>query len=265
MSAGDDDAPPVAGPLREPEPTRRRTPAEEARTLVAAGSLGSLSTLTAEGAPWGSLVAYGQLGDGSPVLLVSTLAEHGRNLRRDGRASLLVAESVQAGDPLDAGRVTLAGRAERPAGAAEQAARAAFLSAVETARDYVGFGDFALYVLRVDRVRWVGGYGRMDSPAAVDYRAAAPDPVAAVAPSAVRHLNADHGDALLAMAREPAGFTDAIAARCRGADRYGLDLWVTTPRGSGPARVGFAEPVREAGGLRAATVALARRARAEAE
>jgi len=252
----------VAGPLREPEPARTRTPAEEARTLVATNSLGTLSTLTAGGDPWGSLVAYGQLADGSPVLLVSTLAEHGRNLPLDGRASLVVAEGVQGGDPLDTGRVTLAGRAERPEGEEADAARAAFLAAVETAHHYVDFGDFALYVLRVDRVRWVGGYGRMDSCAADEYRAAEPDPVAGSAAFATRHLNEDHADALLAMALGPGGFTDATAAVCRRADRYGLDLWVTTPRGQGPSRVGFAEPCTEPGGLRAATVALARRARA---
>ena len=201
MSAanGNHDAPPealaVAGPLREPEPARRRTPAEEARTLVAVNSLGTLSTLTAGGDPWGSLVAYGQLADGSPVLLVSTLAEHGRNLPLDGRASLVVAEGAQGGDPLDSGRVTLAGRAERPADAEADEARAAFLGAVETAHHYVDFGDFALYVLRVDRVRWVGGYGRMDSPDAADYRTAEPDPVAGSAAYAVRHLNEDHADA----------------------------------------------------------------------
>ena len=102
----------------------------------------------------------------------------------------------------------------------------------------------------------------MDSPDAADYRAAEPDPVAGSAAFATRHLNEDHADALLAMARGPGGFTDATAAFCRRADRYGLDLWVTTPRGQGPARVGFAEPCGEPGGLRAATVELARRSRA---
>ena len=251
----------VAEPLRAAEPARARTPAEEARTIVATNSLGTLSTLTAGGDPWGSLVAYGQLADGSPVLLVSTLAEHGRNLPLDGRASLVVAEGVEGGDPLDTGRVTLAGRAERPDGDEAAAAREAFLTAVATAHHYVDFGDFALYVLRVDRVRWVGGYGRMDSVTADDYRAAEPDPVAGSAAYAARHLNEDHADALLAMAAGAGGFTDATAASCRRADRYGLDLW-SRRRAVGPRRVGFAEPCARPDGLRAATVELARRSRA---
>ena len=248
-------------PLRPPEPAQVRTPAEEARTLVAAHASGLLATLTADGDPWGSLVAYGTLPDGAPVLHVSTLAEHGRNLARDGRASLVVAEDGAGGEPLDAGRVTLAGRAERPAGAAAEAARSAFQAAVPGAERYADFADFTFYVLRVERVRWVGGFARMDSVGAEAYRAAEPDPVAGSAASAVRHLNDDHAGALLAMATGPGGFTDATAAVCVGADRYGLDLWVETPRGAGPCRVGFAEPCADAGGLRAATVELARRSR----
>jgi len=249
----------VTEPLRAPEPAQVRTPAEEARTLVAAHASGLLATLTADGDPWGSLVAYGTLPDGAPVLHVSTLAEHGRNLARDGRASLVVAED--RGDPLDAGRVTLAGRAERPAGAAAESARSAFQAAVRGAERYADFADFTLYVLRVERVRWVGGFARMDSVGAGAYGAAEPDPVAGSAASAVRHLNDDHAGALLAMAAGPGGFTDATAAVCVGADRYGLDLWVETPRGAGPCRVGFAEPCAQADGLRGATVELARRSR----
>ena len=226
-------------PLRTPEPARVRTPAEEARTLVAAHASGLLATLTLDGDPWGSLVAYGTLPDGAPVLHVSTLAEHGRNLARDGRASLVVAEDS----------------------AAAEAARSAFQAAVPGAERYADFADFTLYILRVERVRWVGGFARMDSVGADAYRAAEPDPVAGSAASAVRHLNDDHAAALLAMAAGPGGFTDATAAVCLGADRYGLDLWVETPRGAGPCRVGFAEPCAEAGGLRAATVELARRSR----
>ena len=248
-------------PLRAPEPARVRTPAEEARALVAAHASGLLATLTADGDPWGSLVAYGTLPDGAPVLHVSTLAEHGRNLARDGRASLVVAEDAAGGDPLDAGRVTLAGRAERPAGAAAEAARSAFLAAVPGAERYADFADFTLYVLRVERVRWVGGFGRMDSVGADAYRAAEPDPVAGSAASASATSTTTTPTRCSRWRRGPGGFTDATAASCVGADRYGLDLWVETPRGAGPCRVGFAEPCTRAGGLRAATVELARRAR----
>jgi putative heme iron utilization protein len=255
------DAPSVPPPLADVPAVRRRTPAEEARTLVALTNAATLATLTADGDPWGSLVTFGALGSGAPVLCVSTLAEHGRNLERDARASLVVTETRLGEDPLATGRVTLAGRAVQPAGAARDEARAALLAGVPSASVYVDFGDFTLWVLDVERVRWVGGYGRMASASAGDYAAAAPDPVGASAGAAVEHLNVDHADALLGMARALGGYPDAESAACTGADRYGLDLVVETPRGRAPTRVGFAEPVEEPGGLRAATVELARRAR----
>jgi putative heme iron utilization protein len=253
-----------AAPLAPVAAARTRSAAEEARTLVAQGRLAALSTISDDGAPWGSLVLYAALADGTPVLCLSTLAEHGRNLHRDPRASLVIGEAGVAGDPLDSGRVTLAGHVEAAAGDELEAARAAYRVASPASGLYGEFGDFTYYALRVERVRWVGGYGRMDSTDAAAYHAAAPDPVAGGAAYAVRHLNDDHADALLAMARALGGHPDATAAGCVRADRYGLDLTVSTPRGTAAARVAFAAPVTAPGGLRAATVELARRARAAA-
>jgi putative heme iron utilization protein len=254
--------PPVPSPLTDVADVPRRTPAEEARTLLAATNVATLATLSDDGGPWGSMVTYAALADGSPVLCVSQLAEHGRNLARDPRASLVVVDPAPAADPLSAGRVTLAGAVARPQGDALATARAAYLAAVDSGRYYIDYTDFSLYVLAVERVRWVGGYGRMDSATADAYAAATADPVGD-ARGAVAHLNDDHADALLAMARALGGHPDATAASCSAADRYGLDLVVDTPRGRAPARVGFAAPVTEPSGLRGATVELTRRARAQ--
>lgn len=255
------DAPSAPPPLVDLPPAPRRSPAEEARTLVAGTNIATLATLTADGDPWASFVTYGALDDGSPVLCVSRLAEHGRNLAADGRASVAVVQPDPPADPLASARVTLAGVAELPDGARAEAAREAHLTAVPAAHVYVDFSDFSLWVLRVDRVRWVGGYGRMDSADAAAYAAARPDPVAAAAPGAIAHLDADHADALLLMAQRLGGYPDAERATCAAADRYGLDLAVDTPRGHAVTRVAYAEPLTAAGGLRAATVELARRAR----
>jgi len=252
----------IPKPLVEVEAPRRRSPAEEARTLVAGATLGTLASLSEGGDPWGSLVTYGTLDDGTPVLCLSLMAEHGRNLAADSRASLVVASADIGPDPMNSGRVTLAGHAEKPEGQELEAAREAHLRAVPTARGYIDYGDFSILVLRVERVRWVGGYGRMDSADAAAYAGAEPDPVAPGSSFAVSHLNEDHADTLLVMAQALAGFTDATAARCTAADRYGLDLTVETPRGRSWTRVGFAEPADSPDGLRPATIELARRARA---
>lgn len=254
------DAPTVAPPLTEVENPTRPSAAEEARTLAAATNMATLATLSTDGGPWASFVTYGLLG-GDPVLCVSHMAEHGRNLARDPRASVSILTPHLPSDPLASARITLAGIAEKPAGDELAAARDAHVEAVPAARYYIDYSDFTVWILRVQRVRWVGGYGRMDSATGEAYADARPDPVVPAAAGAVTHLNADHADSLLAMAQRFGGFPDATDATCLGADRYGLELRVSTPRGFAMTRVGYASPIASAADLRAATVDLARRAR----
>ena len=255
----------MAQPLSEIVDATRPSAAEEARTIAAGTNVGTLASLTKTGDPWASFVTYGLL-DGAPVLCVSHLAEHGRNLAHDPRASLAVVAptavtSTAEADPLASPRITLAGIVEHPVGDELEAARDAHIAAVAAAKYYIDYSDFAIWVLRVHRVRWVGGYGRMDSASAADYSAAEPDPLRTVAAGAIEHLNADHADALTEMGRALGGFPDTESAVCTGVDRYGLDLKVSTPRGAAYTRVGFGGPLASADELRAATVELVRRAR----
>lgn len=240
----------------------RRSAAEESRTIVANATHGTLGSLSDDGTPWASLVTYGIMDDGSPVFCLSTLAEHARNLESRRQASLMVADPFHTGEILAGGRVTLAGTVKRSdEHPDEESARAAHLEAVPSAAMYADFNDFSFWVLEVERARWVGGYGRMDSATAEDYRTAEADPVQPQVPDAVAHLNADHPDALLLMARAFTRFEDATEAHCSQADRYGLDLNVTTPAGDKATRVSFTDRIEKPGGLRAATVDLARRSR----
>jgi heme iron utilization protein len=89
------------------------------------------------------------------------------------------------------------------------------------------------------------------------------DPVSRGAAGAIAHLNEDHADALLEMARAIGGCPQAVAARCRDADRTGLDLVAQTPDGEAEVRVAYDAPIDGPEGLRKATVKLAHRARAE--
>lgn len=89
------------------------------------------------------------------------------------------------------------------------------------------------------------------------------DPVSEGAARAIEHLNDDHDDALLEMARALGGCPEATAARCLDADRTGLDLIAATPSGETEVRVPYEEPIEGPEGLRKATVKLAHRARAE--
>jgi putative heme iron utilization protein len=253
------DAPSVPPPLTPVVDATRPSAAEEARTIAASTSTGTLASLTSDGDPWASFVTYGLL-DGAPVLCVSHMAEHGRNLAGDPRASIAIVAPTTDPDPLASGRVTLAGVVQQPTGGEFAAAREAHMAAVPAAKYYIDYSDFSLWVLRVQRVRWVGGYGRMDSATGEAYAAAAPDPIQPHADGAIAHLNADHADSLRAMARALGGFPDTTSATCTGADRYGLDLKVSTERGVAYTRVGYISPIGSINELRAATAELARRA-----
>ncbi|MEO3759589.1 DUF2470 domain-containing protein [Mycobacterium sp. B14F4] len=254
------DAPSIPPPLSEVANSVRPSAAEEARTIAASTNSGTLATLTEHGDPWASFVTYGLLG-GAPVLCVSNLAEHGRNLANDPRASIAIVAPSSETDPLASGRVTLAGAVERPVGDELAAAREAHLSAVAAAKYYIDYSDFTLWVLRVHRVRWVGGYGRMESTTGEAYAAAGADPVQPLAAGAIAHLNADHAEALVAMAQVLGGYPDTTAATCTNLDRYGLDLRLETQRGMAYTRVGYAAPIDSIDELRSATVELARLAR----
>src|ERR1700688_4319030 len=134
--------------LTIPTPTH----AERARTLVAQISTGTLCSLALEpeGYPYGSFVTVAY-DEGDPVFLISELAEHTKNLERDPRASLLVAEGGSA-DPLAHGRVTLLGPCTRLEGDGGSA-RAAFFAAHANATYYADFRDFGFWKLQVDSIR----------------------------------------------------------------------------------------------------------------
>ena len=178
------DAPSVPAPLTEVVNPVRPSAAEEARTIAASTNTATLASLTATGDPWASYVTYGLL-DGAPVLCVSQMAEHGRNLAGDPRASVAIVAPATDSDPLAGARITLAGVVEHPTGDELAAARAAHIAAVPAAKYYIDYSDFELWVLRVHRVRWVGGYGRMESTSGADYGAAQPDPVSRHAAGAI--------------------------------------------------------------------------------
>ncbi len=260
---GPGSGPAIAAPSHPAHPATTRTPAEEARTLVDSARAGCLASLSDDGMPWASVITYGATQAGEPVLVLSTMAEHGRNLAREPRCSIVIAEPVEdQADPLDRARVTLAGRAIVPEGDAAEAAIEAHAKNFPHARSYSQYGDFTIYVLEVERVRWVGGFARMATVEAAAYAVAEPDPTWSGAAAARAHLNEDHREALLLWARTLGGYDDAAIATCEAIDRYGVELRVVTPRGDAPVRVGFAEPARTADDLRGATVDLVARARA---
>jgi heme iron utilization protein len=250
------DAPEPLYDITVPTPTH----AERARTLVASLSTGTLCTLAIDpaGYPYGSFVTVA-FDAGNPVFLISSLAEHTRNLARDPRASLLVAETG-ASDPLANGRVTLLGPCTR-VGIDDTSARTAFLAAHPNAAYYADFRDFAFWRLQVESVRYIGGYGRMSWVDRAEWHAAEPDPLASAAGGIIAHMNQDHADALVLYGRAFSRATGLAAASMTAIDRYGFEMSVQTPDGPRPVRVAFPAPVGTPAEARAALIAMVREAR----
>jgi putative heme iron utilization protein len=230
--------------------------AEYARTLAQQMGRASLSTLTAEGYPFGSVVSYDCTPLGEPFICISSMAEHTINALQDQRASFLIAEVVPPGaDPLASARLTLVGdliRYETVPGDL----REAFLVRHPGARYYVDYTDFSWWRLVPTAVRFVGGFGHMSWVTAQAYAAASPDPISPAADGIITHMNDDHRAANLMYATVLAGLGDATDAQMVAVDRYGFVLDVTTPAGRRQARVAFTTPVSSSDEVRAGVVAL---------
>lgn len=147
------------------------TDAIKARNLAERMSLGTLSTLAIDpaGYPFGSVMTYVINPEGDPVLLASTLAEHTTNFAADPRASLMIFEDPGQGDPLAFERVTLIGDIEKGVSEAEENA---YLAVHPHATGYSKFPDFSFYKLRLNAVRYVGGFGRMSWVGVDEFRSA---------------------------------------------------------------------------------------------
>ncbi len=188
--------------------------AERARTLVHVGRIGSLSTLSRKqpGFPFGSVMPYGQDAVGRPIFLISTMAMHTQNLQADRRASLLVTQPDASGDPLGASRVTLVGNAAKIQEPAVAEARKLYLERYANSKYWVDFEDFSFYRMEVLDVYYVGGFGVMGWVEASDYTQAKADPLADSAAAILEHMNADHKDALVLLARAFAGIESQEAS-----------------------------------------------------
>jgi len=220
--------------------------AERARTLVYLGRVGSLATLSCkrQGFPFGSVMPYGLDDHANPVFLISTMALHTQNVQADPRSSLLVTQPDIIGDPLGASRVTLLGNI-LPVPAPDVAeARKLYLARYANSKYWVDFDDFSFYRMDVVDVYYVGGFGVMGWVAASEYYSAQPDPLADDAAEIIRHMNTDHGDALVLLAQLFAGI-EPEEISMTSVDRLGFHVRVKTQDGTRNARIAFLREVTQ--------------------
>jgi heme iron utilization protein len=238
-------------------PDLQADPAAAARHILRTALKGSLATLDQEtGHPYASLVLTATEPDGSPILLISRLARHTRNLQGEARTSLLLDATNGLGDPLAGGRVTLLGEA-RPSRSPTALER--FLARHPSAQAYAGFGDFSVYQVSVAGAHFVGGFGKIVdlTPAQLLIEVADAEPLISAAGDVIAHMNSDHSEAVALYATELAGARSG-PWRLSGIDPEGLDLQLEELA----VRIAFAERVLTPEQARSALIALVQQARA---
>jgi heme iron utilization protein len=230
-----------------------------ARKLLREARSGALATLLPPRQdPYCSLVNVATFADGAPLLLLSRLALHTRNLLEDPRVSLLLDERKE-GDPLEGARVMLQGTA---AATSDADARRRYLARQPEADMFVDFADFGFYRVTLANAHLVAGFGRIVDLTADDLLTAVDDATALIdaEPEIVAHMNDDHADTVRLYARALLHAPDG-AWRCVGCDPDGLELQL----GRIALRLTFPQRVTTPGVLRQTLKHLAEEARAGPE
>ncbi|TAJ75802.1 MAG: pyridoxamine 5'-phosphate oxidase [Gallionellaceae bacterium] len=134
--------------------------AREARQLLRAHRYGALSTLSKkfDGHPFGSITPYLVNHDGSVLILISTLAEHTKNIRHDARVSLIT-HNQESPHIQTQGRITVVGIAF-PEEERELAGKR-YLRYFPEAQTYFSMHDFAFYRIVPQALRYIGGFGNI--------------------------------------------------------------------------------------------------------
>jgi putative heme iron utilization protein len=238
------------------QPTADFDPKTAAKKLMREARSGALGTLmVGSGDPYCSLVNVATEADGTPLLLISRLAVHTKNILADPRASLMLDER-KAGDPLQGARVMLMGTVAKTE---SQQARRRYLSYQPEAETFAGFADFAFYELKLKGAHLVAGFGRIVDLKPQDLLTdlTGAEAMVEAEAGAIEHMNADHADTCRLYATKLLGAPDG-EWRCVGCDPEGLDL----QRERVGLRLSFPQRVTQPGVLRAVLKQLADQARA---
>lgn len=240
------------------QPTADFNASRLARQLLRRSRQGALATLMADsGDPYCSLVNVASHADASPILLISRLALHTRNILADNRVSLMLDERA-AGDPLEGARIMLAGRAEEATGEAAGTLRRRYLSAHPSAEAFADFKDFSFFRIVPSGTHLVAGFGRIIDLTPAQFLTEIDDAAELLEaePGAVEHMNEDHREAMNLYATKLLG-AETADWTCTGCDPDGMDMQA----GSTTLRLDFPERVTNGTALRKMLVRLAGEAR----
>jgi putative heme iron utilization protein len=227
----------------------------EARKFLRSTHSGLLSTLSTrfEGYPYGSVAPFVLDHDGQPLILISTLADHTKNIIAHCKVSLLVfagAEDLHAN-----ARLTLLGDAEQT-DKTDPLLRERYLRYFPAAAQYFEMHDFYFYRIQLQQARYIAGFGKMSWIPGSELRSPR-SPLAAMEAGILEHMNTDHQDSLLQYCAHVHGVSVAKAEMV-GIDSDGFDVRADDVL----LRFDFEQPIHDAQSARAALVALSKQCRA---
>jgi heme iron utilization protein len=207
------------------QPTTDFDAGHVARSLLRRSRQGALATLMAgSGDPYCSLVNVASHPDGSPILLISRLALHTKNILGDPRVSLMLDERAE-GDPLEGSRITLAGRAEEAGTEDAELLRRRYLNAHPSSEAFVDFKDFSFFRIHPSGAHLVAGFGRIVDLKPGQFLTDISDAETLIEAEqgAVEHMNADHRETMNLYATRLLG-APLADWRCTGCDPDGIDM-----------------------------------------
>jgi heme iron utilization protein len=228
----------------------REQPQALARRLLRQRHFGVLSTHSVDvpGFPFGSITPYVLDAAGHPLILISTLAQHTKNIKADPRVCMTVWEETDQ-DPQSVGRLTWMGEAKIVEDV--EPAKARYLAYMPSAAGHFQMHDFALYRLELTRARYIGGFGAIFW---VDReKMLPPNPLAEHEAGILQHMNDDHAAALIKYCKAYKGL-DAREARMAGIDPEGFDVVADGRR----VRFEFEAPLETPNDVRLAMVKMSR-------
>lgn len=235
----------------------------EARKFLRSTRSGILSTHSTrcEGYPFGSVAPFVLDHNCQPIILISNIAEHTKNIAANPKVSLLVfagAEDLQAN-----ARLTLLGEAVKIYKDDDADLRARYLRYLPQAASYFDMHDFSFYRIHIHQARYIGGFGKMSWLSEVDLFSgitASASVLASQETAIIEHMNADHTENLLNYCRY-FHHVDAEHAHMLGIDCDGFDVSARVGNTSTILRFDFEQPVHDAQSARAALVAMAKAAK----
>jgi len=222
-----------------------------ARRLLNHQSVGVLSThsIDVEGYPFGSIAPYTLNYDGEPIILISDIAQHTRNIKHNNKVSLTVFDA-RADDPQAGSRLTWIGDAES-IDPSDSLSRDRYLRYFPESESYFQAHDFSFYRIGLRRARFIGGFGEIYwiEPDSMLQK----NPFRETEKGIIDHMNVDHQNALNHYCRVLKG-VEAAVVTMTGIDSEGFDLLA----GKAKQRIDFDSPIFTPDDARKNLVKLAR-------